>query len=55
MICGPNLCGIDSIIKYEKVLPPHFKLKIRFRYYYIDSWDSEHAYLYVNDEMKLDI
>ncbi|CAD8135616.1 unnamed protein product [Paramecium octaurelia] len=54
MICGPYLCGIDSIIKYEQTLPPHFKLKIRFRFYYIDSWDSEHAYLYVNDELKLD-
>ncbi|CAK78608.1 unnamed protein product (macronuclear) [Paramecium tetraurelia] len=55
MICGPSLCGINSVVKYQQILPPHFKLKIRFRYYYIDSWDSEHSYLYVNDEMKLDL
>ncbi|CAD8138090.1 unnamed protein product [Paramecium pentaurelia] len=54
MLCGPSICGYNSIIRYEQRFPPHFKLKIRFRFYYIDSWDSEYAYFYVDDEIKLD-
>ncbi|CAD8046389.1 unnamed protein product [Paramecium sonneborni] len=54
MLCGPTLCGMNTIIKYDYILPPHFKLRIRFRQYFIDSWDLEHAYVIVNDQIIID-
>lgn len=32
-------------------LAPHYKLKIQFQFWKVDSWDDEEAYLYVDRKL----
>jgi hypothetical protein len=43
--CTANKCDVERIF----ALPTHFKLHITARFWAIDSWDSERAYMHVDD------
>ncbi|CAD8127669.1 unnamed protein product [Paramecium sonneborni] len=54
VICGDNICGLDTIIfKNFYSLPFHTKMKIKFKYLKIDSWEiNDQALLKVDGEIK---
>lgn len=46
---GPGQLGAEAVVsKVVQGLPPHYKLKIQYQFWKVDSWDNEIAYLYVD-------
>jgi hypothetical protein len=53
MLGGYNIYGVGAYAsKVYNNLPPYFRLRIWFRFYKIDSWDSENLYVSVNNVQK---
>ncbi|CAD8105125.1 unnamed protein product [Paramecium sonneborni] len=54
IICGESLCGKDTIIsKNFYSLPIHTKMKIKFKYLKVDSWEiNDQIILKVDGEIK---
>ncbi|CAK58875.1 unnamed protein product (macronuclear) [Paramecium tetraurelia] len=49
LLGGYDYTGENSYI-YKKInLPAHNQIKIKFRFMFIDSWNAENAYLYVDN------
>jgi hypothetical protein len=40
---GYNTFGVGARIDNTLALPPHYKIKIKFNFWKIDSWDAETA------------
>ncbi|CAK58908.1 unnamed protein product (macronuclear) [Paramecium tetraurelia] len=52
---GYGKCGVQSIITTNITMPQHYLIKIRFRIAYIDSWDSENLYFYIDGNLIFQI
>ena len=53
MLGGYNIFGTGAYAtKNYNNLPPHFRVRIWFRFYKIDSWDSENLLVSVNNVQK---
>ena len=45
---GYNILGSGSSLVKSVVLPPHYKMKIKLKFFKIDSWDDEFFRIYVD-------
>ncbi|CAD8063432.1 unnamed protein product [Paramecium sonneborni] len=48
---GYNLVGRNSIIMKQIDLPVHSLVKIKYRFIFIDQWNSEYAQLYIDNQL----
>ncbi|CAD8205527.1 unnamed protein product [Paramecium pentaurelia] len=46
---GFNLFGSGTSISKLISLPPHYKVRVSFEFWKIDSWDQEYAYFFIDD------
>lgn len=53
-ICGYSVCGKDTQLSINLVsLPFHTRMKIKFKYLKIDSWEySDYAILKINQNIR---
>lgn len=49
MLGGYGYTGGNSYIFKKINLPAHSEVKIKFRFMFIDSWNAENAYFYVDN------
>lgn len=47
---GYGCFGRGTILTKSINLPPHDLLKIKIRYVFIDTWENEIIYIYIDDE-----
>ncbi|CAD8215300.1 unnamed protein product [Paramecium octaurelia] len=48
---GYNTFAINTLITYNSSLPPHYKIKISFKFWKIDSWNDEWLYIFIDDQI----
>ena len=52
MLGGYDVLGKDDEVqKTFGPLAPHTQLRVTLSFIKIDSWDGEHAYLYIDDQL----
>ncbi|CAD8098325.1 unnamed protein product [Paramecium primaurelia] len=52
MFGGFSTFSNDTLITYNSSLPPHYQVKVSFKYWKIDSWNNEWVYIFFDDKLK---
>ncbi|CAD8190167.1 unnamed protein product [Paramecium pentaurelia] len=52
MFGGFSTFSSDTLITQNSSLPPHYQVKVSFKYWKIDSWNDEWVYIFFDDKLK---